>query len=239
MSAKRRMPLEKEWFDKKTNDILYGFMQAAATYKPEEVERNKQLYYSKADFNTDMKVIKTILRVKDKKNVMTKVKGLIEKGYIAEDAMNYYFPYNPENPYILVDKELLFYICTALSEFSLKVYVYLLNKQGFKNNYQFTVRELKEAFGYSSTTKTIDATLNACLHALQEIGIIKYHAEYVDLTTAKGEYKVPNYILDNVAYHLPETIKKSLQEMEQMNKEVDKIAAVTTEEERREAGFHF
>lgn len=32
----RRMPVEENWFDKKTNDLLYGYLQASASYNKDE-----------------------------------------------------------------------------------------------------------------------------------------------------------------------------------------------------------
>lgn len=240
MGSKRRMPIEEEWFDKKTNDILYGWMQAAATYDKEIEEKDKQLYYPKAQFTKDLKTIKTLLRIKDKRSVMSKVKALIDSGYVGEDTNNYYFPYNPNNPYILVDKELLFNIVTTTNEFGLKIYTYLLNKQGYKQRYHFTINELKQVFGYSATTKgNIETIIAGNLDSLLCNDIIAYHVEQVEIPTAHGIVKTRNFVLDNVAIKLPERKKFRIQEMETMAEEGNALADWTTQEERKEAEFNF
>lgn len=219
----RRMPVEENWFDKKTNDLLYGYLQASASYNKDEQDTMKRLYYPKAQFNKELKIIKQLIGCSDKRTVTTKIKTLMERGYLAEDANNYYFPYNPDNFYIILDRDLLFYICTTMSQFSLKTYVYLADKARMKDNYHFTIKELRVAFGYSSNSQnaTMEKAIGGCLDVLARTGLIRYHKEYVDVNYNESGYKCPNFVLDYVATTLPTETEAAMAEMADDCKAVD------------------
>lgn len=221
---KRRMPVEENWFEKKTNDLLYGFMQASATFNKEEIEEMKKLYYPKAQFIQDLKMIKKLLECKDKRTIMSKINVLIDRGYLAEDDDNYYFPYERENFYLLMDKDLLFYICTTMSEFSVKTYVYLADKARMKDDYHFTIKEIKTAFGYSDNTRgAIENIIANCLALLSSANLIKYEIEYVELPSSQGEYKVPNMVLKNVSTKMPEVTKENIQKIKEVSAASEKF----------------
>lgn len=217
------MPIEENWFNYGISDVLYGFMQASATYNPNEKDEMKKLYYSKKQYNKDIKIIKTLLGCKDKRTVTSKIKRLVESAYIAEDSENYYFPYDANNFYLLVDKELLYYICTTMSAFALKTYVYLGDKARMKPNYHFTIKELRVAFGYSSNSQNAQAEkiIGSCLDLLSKAGLLKYHKEMVKVNYNDDGYECPNFVLDYVATTLPKDTQETLEEMENDCKCVD------------------
>lgn len=221
--SKRRMPLEENWFDKKVNDILYGFMQASATFNPDEKDEMKKLYYPKKQFQKEKKIIMTLIGCTDMRTVKGKLKIIMDKGYLAEDDNNYYFPYNYDNHYVLMEKDLLSYICTTMNEFALKTYVYLADKARMKDNYHFTIKELKIAFGYSESTREIEKVITNCLDLFQKIEMIKYHVEHVTLENANGEYKVPNLVLDSVETQLPKERVDNIQIITQVSAASDKF----------------
>ena len=81
--------------------------------------------------------------------VMEKLK---ENGLLSEDSENFYFPYNEAGKYKLVNYEMLSYLVNTRNSNAIKIYIYLLNKFQWKENYVFTLKELLVAIGYSENS---------------------------------------------------------------------------------------
>lgn len=94
---------------------------------------------------------------------------LEERGLVAEDETNYYFPYEEGKRYQLIDYDMLKYLVNTGSTFIIQIYTYLHMKNAFKENYEFTKKELlTSALGYSenSKTKEVYQTIDDCLTCL-------------------------------------------------------------------------
>lgn len=68
---------------------------------------------------------------------------------------------------------MLEYLMMTKNDLSLKVYLYLFNKN-YKENYEFTITELMKAFGYSINYSPASKAIGIVLAELQELGIIFY-----------------------------------------------------------------
>lgn len=71
---------------------------------------------------------------------------------MSEDSENFYFPYNEAGKYKLVNYEMLSYLVNTRNSNAIKIYIYLLNKFQWKENYIFTLKELLVAIGYSENS---------------------------------------------------------------------------------------
>lgn len=202
----RRMPVEEDWFNKKLNDIVYGYLQCLGSQHYEGKKIIVEL--PKTEFNKNLTQLKKILGVKDKRTITAAINKLKEAGYIAEDDEKFTFPYDENNFYITIEKQFLKYLCDTANSNVIKIYVYLKFKSNNIQNYHFTLKELKLMMGYAESTKTCDEMIRNCLACLEKQKIIKTENTYVDVDSSKGEYKAPNYILLEIADKLPESIEE-------------------------------
>lgn len=201
---KRLIPTDKEWFNYKKNkhcSVLFAFITYSATFY------NGKLYYPKEKYIRDIELLKKVTGLKNKKSIHTYKNKLIDLGYITEDKKNFYPINRIDTTYILIDKVLLYNLCTTESKLSVPIFVYLMDKMNMKqkvykeNTYNFTIKELKEMLGYStlSQNKTIESKITDCLKELQSKEYIKYNKVFVESEkSAKGNYKIPNYLLTYV-----------------------------------------
>lgn len=117
------------------------------------------------------------------------LKDLIAVGLVKEDKIMvdgrkyecYVFPYDYDGIYKLIDKELLKFIVSTGNNFSIQVYLYLLNCSTIKSDYHFTLKELNIAFGYSEKSTVSEGIIKDCLISLKNNGIIDYDEVHVDM----------------------------------------------------------
>lgn len=197
---KRRIPTDKEWFNYKNNKFagwLYCFMCSSATFKD-------KLYYTKKDFRADFPTIKKGLGINDNRTINKYITILKNQGYIIEDTNNYYFPFvKNQGSFILIDKELLYNLCITKSVITTQIFVYLLNRMKMKRElynettYNFTLKELRTALGYSNTSQNanIERAIKECLQTLKAENYIDYENIYVEIMVRGVPEKVPNYQL--------------------------------------------
>lgn len=215
MKERRRMPVEKEWFDKNKNDIIYGLLQSIGE-QFHDSNGKIQVRTSKVSFIKNLTIIKKCADVRDKRTIMSAISKYAKDGYITEDEDYYYFPYNVNNPYILIDLKLLDHICKTFNKQSLKIYVYLKNKYNMKEKkhekYLFTIKELKSVLGYSDSTDEKTTGIRNILAEFKNSNIMGYKTIHIDYVNKKGEYKIPNFQLDFVEDELPKKIEENLKE---------------------------
>lgn len=197
---KRRIPTDKEWFNYKNNKFagwLYCFMCSSATYQD-------KLYYNKNNFRADFPTIKKGLGINDNRTINKYITILKNQGYIVEDTNNYYFPFvKNQGSYILIDKKLLYNLCTTKSALTTQIFVYLLNRMKMKrelfneNIYNFTLKELRIILGYSADSQNsrVENAIRECLQTLKAENYIDYNNIYVDILVNNIPEKVPNYQL--------------------------------------------
>lgn len=204
----RRISLEDDFMNHKTNDLLFAYMLSCATYHPVE----KRIYLTKAKY-TGEKMPQTIAKLcgKSLKTITRHLAALIDKGLVAEDVVvcgdkevaSYVFPYDENTNYQIVNNEMLKYVIHTRNQCAVRIYVYLLNKYLWKENYHFTSRELQVAIGYSANTESssIYEMIRDILDSFKREGIIKYDEVYETLTNFEtGEViNTPNKVLRFVA----------------------------------------
>lgn len=156
---------------------------------------------------------------KSKKTIDRHLATLIEKGLVAidtvacstGDAVSYVFPYNKNMKYQIVNNDMLKYVIHTRNQCAVRIYVYLLNKYLWKQDYHFTLKELQVAIGYSENTKTssILEMLRDILESFKREGIIEFEEVYEQIQVFDtGEIvNTPNKVLSFVAQR-KEELKK-------------------------------
>lgn len=205
---KRRMPIEKDWFDKNTPAILYGLLQEGAEFNQKE----KKLFYPKKKLKTEISELKKILGLKEKRNVTFngKLKILSERGYLSEDEENYYFPFNEKNLYFLISKKVLKDLCTRTNDFTIKIYIYLAFKNNAIPHYNFTVSELSYLLGYSAAGGRGFQNATQGLTTLKALGYLDYDKTYVKLDDGTI---IPNLSVSKVSLDVPKELKEGKREL--------------------------
>lgn len=224
----RRMSLEEDLLNFKTNDLLYGFMRSLSTARP-EVENGKAVktangktkfreYLPVKTFKKHKKLIAGILNVSPRTidNQLNKLfeAGLIDEGIevittkgVDTDVECYWFPFDEDGKYKIVDRDVIEYLVHTRNAHAIRIYLYLLSKYQWKKDYIFTIQELKEALGYAASTKSCDALIKNVLASFKAEGIIKYEKIYeqVDIGDANSlnvinvERMQLKYVLENAS----------------------------------------
>ena len=119
-----------------------------------------------------------------RQTVSTRFKNLIQLGLIEEKVDTYELVKLDNNVAWLIQQDLLQLMIDTLSQNTVSTYVYLFNR--FHANkykpFQFTIEQVKNHIGISTTTRSNDEIVSNILFILQKLGIIKY-----SLTTLKQE----------------------------------------------------
>lgn len=212
MEQTRRISLEEDFMNHATNDLLFAYMLASATYHPIE----KRLYLTKFKYVSEQ-MAQTIAKLcgKSKKTIDRHLSALMEKGLVAvdtvscgtddnkKDVASYIFPYDKDMNYQIVNNDMLKYVIHTRNQCAVRIYVYLLNKYLWKKDYHFTLKELQVAIGYSENTKntSILETLRDILESFKREGIIQYDEVYEQISAFEtGEIvNTPNKVLRFVA----------------------------------------
>lgn len=208
MEQTRRISLEEDFMHHATNDLLFAYMLASATYHPIE----KRLYLTKFKYVSEQ-MSQTIAKLcgKSKKTIDRHLSALMEKGLVAVDTVScgakevvsYIFPYDKDMNYQIVNNDMLKYVIHTRNQCAVRIYVYLLNKYLWKKDYHFTLKELQVAIGYSPNTMTtsILEMLRDILESFKREGIIQYDEVYEQITVFEtGEIvNTPNKVLRFVA----------------------------------------
>ena len=200
----RRMPTEGAFMSFKIDDIIYGYLQGIATYNPQE----NRVYLTEKSFQ-DAKIVLGDLIGRTARTVSRKIDVLMSEEnsllMFDEEKRQYYFPYDQMKKYCVVSAEILQQLTSVYNKMAVRVYIYLLDKYLWKekegNTYDFTIKELKTAFGYSSSTRgsagtQIEMVLKNILENLKNNHFIDYK-DYYD--TEHSIHPVPRKLLTFVA----------------------------------------
>lgn len=180
----RRISLEDDFMHhERGNDLAYGFMLYLATYD----EKTNTLYLTKNRLEKDIPIMRAILGDITKKGVLNAIAKLLENNLIKESKINigsmknvpcYTFPYTSSSRYQLISNDVLYYVLFTRNKCAVRIYTYLYNKYLWKQQtgeeYEFTIKEIKLALGWSNTTKTAEDLINMNLRSLKNEGIIDY-----------------------------------------------------------------
>lgn len=225
----RRLPVEDNWFEHRKNEIVYSFMIASAE---KFYEAGQPQYFLKdKDFDELLPNLRAILgdSSRKKKNEVTKrtVLNAIEKyeGYIVHDSnkKGYTFPYNPQQTYKMVDKELLMFLCNTARPHVIKIYLYLCFQLYQKDEYLFSLRELKKKLGYKESNRSCEASIRDGIEMLYRLKLIDVETERVgnEVQIKKryvqvGGKAAPYYVLTFVADKKPAIGAESAKEQEKI-----------------------
>lgn len=213
---KRLIPTDKEWYNYKENKYcawLFSFMVSCANY-------NKQvndLYYTKSQYKDDMQSIKRLCGVSNKRTIDRYKNKLLELGYITEDENCYHIINHTDMTYILIDKDLLYNICTTKSTLTIQIFVYLLERMNMKkkvysdSKYNFTIKEVQSMLGYTSNSQNnnLSRAIVECIQTLKAEEYIDYNIVYVESdNNNRKQYKIPNYQLVYICEKLPTAIQQ-------------------------------
>lgn len=222
----RVFSLEQDFMNWRTNDLLYAFMRCLSTARP-EVEDGKMVktannkvkyreYLPIKTFKQNKKLIAGICNCSTK-TIDRHIEKLAEAGLLDEgierieingkqyDYECFWFPYDYDGAYKIIDKEIINYLVNTRNSHAIRIYLYLLNKYQWKKNYLFTIQELREALGYAASTQSCDTLIKNVLASFKAEGIIKYerHIDEKDVGGLNDTKIVPvermmlKYVLDD------------------------------------------
>ena len=193
----RNISLEDDFMNYSVDDLLFAFMSYHATYDPSAQE----YYLTERNWVKYRPLLKSIITTRNARNHLN---SLIAKGIIKHDAerMRYIFPHNGFKKYQQVNNSMLYYLIISSNMNVIKIYIYLLNKWLWKNKtnepYYFTLKELREALGYSgSNNPGVDDALHTILFSISKQGIIDATPTYLNLNPHTPPS--PVYQLDFIA----------------------------------------
>lgn len=181
----RRFSLEHNFMDYDSDDLLYGALQYLATYHPEL----HMLYLTKKKYTKSKQELMAICGL-DSRGIKRHLDRLIEKGlikekkiYIGENKVEYecfIFPYDTKERYQIINNEMLWYVVSTRNKQAVRIYIYLLNKYNWKENYEFSNKELVEALGYSpkGNNALASSMVSNILESFKREGVIDYNEYY-------------------------------------------------------------
>ena len=181
ISHPRRIPVEGIFLHYSIDDIVYGYLQASASYNPDA----NLLYIKKQDMTGIKRMLKTVVDCSSATTITNKINKLIDNNLLAYDEKTelYTFPYNRDEKYKIVSSELLFRLTTVYKPMVVKIFIYLLDKYEWKraenDQYSFTISELSSMMGYAKTSRSQEEAIKAILENLRKVGYINYEEGYV------------------------------------------------------------
>lgn len=176
----RRIPVEGIFLHYKTDDIVYGYLQASATFNP----KDKVLYINQKNMTSIRRELQDIIGCKSASTITNKLNYLMENNLFKfdEKASRYIFPYDPNEKYKIISSELLKELVVVYKPMVLKIFIYLLDKYEWKkeanSQYVFTLTELSAAMGYAASSGRQDANIRIILEHLRRTGMINYEEFY-------------------------------------------------------------
>ena len=210
MKNPRRFSLNEDFMKYDTDDLVYGFMRSISTAEPDGNKKYKE-YLTIKKFQEEKKTIAAICGTTTK-TITNRLAKLIERGLVEESTISvkkktgteevpcYRFPFNYDGIYKIIEQEMVGYLVSTRNSQAIRIYLYLLNCSTLKEDYAFTIKEIKKALGYSETTKSIDTVINNVLNSFQKEGLIRFTKEQFDcVSDSGGETKTTRMILKFIA----------------------------------------
>ena len=196
---KRRISLEKDFYNKRADDLLYGQLLYLAEFDSEE----KKLYLDKDNYIRNLPVIYAAAGLLEhsfpRKALNRKMKAFKDLGLVVDAGSAYIFPDNSKH-YCLVETKMLQYLVNTGCRFAVQIYAYLAEaaKQSIEEPYMFTKTGLIEALGYSRTNKDLLPTIANTLEVLKSEGIVQWE-ECLDTVYLDNGSVVPAQRLELLA----------------------------------------
>lgn len=182
--------------NKKYVDSLYGYLQSISEWEGEE------RFINKKDVNyTSLAKLLSFSR----QTVGKYFKDLLEIGLIREEGDKYILAILPEKESALVECNLLRYLSTVYSRYTITIYIYLLIRYLAckETDYEFMLHKLKDVTGMSLKSHNNNSEILDVLATLKTVGLIDYSVRLeTEGTKVKKHYKIlwvlnkiPNSIL--------------------------------------------
>lgn len=185
----RAISMGDDFFDKRLDDVLYGYLLALTTWHPEE----KVLYLTKKELNKKetRKLIYAIEGFKQvkapAKTFLDRMKKYQEKGLVLKKGLRinglleetYIFP-KTDGRYYLIDRKLLYVLCKTSSVGVLQTYIYLADRMRYikekesKELWSFSATEIAKKLGYNKKNEEAIRSVYVYLAALQNGNYIDY-----------------------------------------------------------------
>ena len=142
-----------------------------------EIEGEKFTYVYRGDINKSK--ISAMLGI-TRPTLNTRIKTLIDKGYLIEDPVGYKIIVK-ENCYLDIPVETLWYLQDTLKEEVIKTYIYLGVRYNYKKDYQFTLEEIGIHCGVSlkNNYQRNYVKLNNILAVLKACGLINFKTVWI------------------------------------------------------------
>lgn len=170
----RQVPkIKKIIADKKYHDILYSYLQSQSKW---DGEIGHPRYVDKKVINFSK--IGKVLGI-SRQTASKRFQNLVTLGLISEepnDKGDYILSLLPADVAALIPEKTLNLLVDTLSENSISTYIYLLRRYIANNErpFQFSVDDIKNFIGISTTTRSNNDVVDNILYVLQKIDLIKY-----------------------------------------------------------------
>ena len=160
---KRRFSIEPSFIQSRTNDLIYAFMRSISTINPKPQPKE---YLSLTTLKTNRKLFLNICDLTPRQFTRA-LNKLIDEGLVTFENDNYYFPFDYDERYKLIDKNMLKYLINTRSIHAIRIYLILLNFYSYKKGYVFTLKEIKTLLGYSENNYDFNKTIQDILISLK------------------------------------------------------------------------
>lgn len=184
---KRRFSIEPSFIQSRTNDLLYAFMRSISTVNPQPTMTE---YLSLKDLSKNRTIVQYACGLTSRQFTRA-LNKLLEENLIEIKDNNYYFPYDYDERYKLVDRDMLKYLINTRNLHVIRIYLILLNFYSYKQGYVFTINEIKEQLGYAESNKDFNKIIQDILTSLKREGIIKIEKFWEDCVSNTGK-RVPS-----------------------------------------------
>lgn len=170
----RQIPkIKKIISDKKYHDILYSYLQSQSKW---DGEIGHPRYISKKMVNFS-KIGKTLGI--SRQTASRRFQNLISLGLISEepnDKGEYILQLLPADVAALIPERTLEMLVNTLNDNSISTYIYLMMRYiaNSERSFKFSIEEIKNFIGISTTTRSNNNVVDDILYVLQKIGLIRY-----------------------------------------------------------------
>ena len=204
----------------KTNDLLYCAMLAFATTQTDSETNEHFCYITKQTMLKNKQIFLAAANVRRTEDMWKQIDKMIQQNLVEKfdliihnQSVYQCFKFQKNyKTYKIFSADWLKYLLNTRSRNAVRIYLYLYNKFTWKENYEFTIKELLLAMGYSISTATngnIIGMANDVLDSLYREQIINYNYFY-DLKTLPNGKEVPSpkmrllFVADSIE-QLPQT----------------------------------
>lgn len=220
----RRISFDNDFMNYQGDDIVYIYMRCLSTIRVKP-DGGWLEYLSKKKFMGQKGFLAKLLACTIK-TIENKIRKLIELGLVEEKVESfwdvdgnenkhtiYIFPYDEDGSFKWVNKKLLEYLVYTRNTQGVRIFLYLYNKFAWKGcEYIFTNEEIKQALGYSKSTKSADGLIKATLESLRAEGMIDFE-EIIQYSEVNGRMvPIKRKKLNNVVGELSEEKMTTLEE---------------------------